>query len=71
MMTSTNVQMPSTLHLLTKKLKGRCWKNVGLFPKSMKLGIFCNGRKNISNDIMGYSPFPTMGVVKKVDPHGV
>jgi hypothetical protein len=56
---------------LTRKLKGRCQKIVGLFPQNMKLDIFCNGHKKILNDVMGYNPLPTMGVAKEVDPHGV
>ncbi len=54
-----------------KILKRRQQKNMGLFLQDMKTNIFHNGHKNILNGIMGCSPFPTMGGVEKVDPHGV
>jgi hypothetical protein len=55
----------------TKRLKRRWKKNVGLFPQDMKPYIFHNICKNIWNNIMGCNPFPTMGVVEEVHPHGV
>jgi hypothetical protein len=37
----------------------------------MKPCISRNGRKKIPNGIKGYNPFPTMGTMKEMDPHGV
>ncbi len=56
-----------------KRLKKSCeTNNVGVFPQNMKVGISHNGHKNISNDIMRYNLFPTMGTTKKqVDLRGV
>jgi hypothetical protein len=44
---------------------------MGLLMQNMKPCVYCNGRKNILNGIMGWSPLPIMGAMKEVDPHGV
>jgi hypothetical protein len=54
-----------------KKTKKRWWKNVGLFLQNMKPWISYNGHNNILNDIMGWSPLLTKGVIEEVDPYGV
>jgi len=52
---------------LTKRLKGRWWKDMGLFTQNMKSCIFRKA-KNISNQIVGCNFFPAMGAMKKVGP---
>lgn len=72
MMTSTNVQMPSTNKTMStasmKRLKRKLQENMDLLPQNMTIGISHSGHKNISNDIMWYNPLPTMDTTKEVDP---
>ncbi len=44
---------------------------MGLLLLNMKSYISCNSRKNISHNIVGGHPFPTMHVAKKMDPHKI
>jgi hypothetical protein len=54
-----------------KRWKRKQHKNISLLLQDVKPYIFHNGCKNISNNIMGYNPLPTMGIMKEVDPHGI
>jgi hypothetical protein len=65
------INFTDNVNSATRKVKGRCQDNVGLFLQTMKLDIFCNGCKSIPNDIMGYNPVRTMGAAEEMDPHGV
>jgi hypothetical protein len=44
---------------------------MGLLLKNMKFYISYNGHNSISHNIMQGHPFPTMHVVKKMDPHKI
>jgi hypothetical protein len=44
---------------------------MGLLSKYVKPCISCNEYKSNPNNIMGCNPFPTMGAIEEVDPHGV
>jgi hypothetical protein len=50
-------------------LKGKKAKNVGLLMHNMKTKIYRDGCKGIPHNIMRCHPLPTMGTMKKMNPH--
>jgi hypothetical protein len=59
------------VNLLTRRLEGGRWKNMGLLAHNMITNISCDGCEGILHNIMGCRPFPTMNITKKVNPHKV
>jgi hypothetical protein len=59
------------VNLMSWRLHGKGWKDMGLLFQDVKFYIFHNGHKSISYNIMWGHPLPTMIVAKKVDPHKV
>jgi hypothetical protein len=53
---------------MMRRLKGKGWKDMGMFSWHMKFHIFRNGRENISHNIMWGYLFFTMCKENGVSP---
>lgn len=57
--------------MLTKRLKGRWSKDLGLLMQNMKTYVSCNEGEGIWNYIVRCNPFPAIGITKKVSPYKI